>query len=229
MHLVAPVPRWDLGPVDVLVAVPTRPLQRPAHARARYLLHLSPPFWMGVDGWYRSNTLTGAMRTIPLTKGKVAIVDDEDYEWLSEFKWHYRESWSSAYAARTLYLGGGRSNPKRYKTLPMHHAIMPPPKGYIIDHANRNSLDNRRANLRIATRSQNSMNRYQKLGSSKYKGVIWRKERNKWVAKIYANRKPRVLGTFDSEIAAAQRYDEEARKVYGEYAALNFPSSSPGN
>ena len=105
----------------------------------------------------------------------------------------------------------------------MHRQIINPSKRKIVDHINRNPLDNRRANLRIVTKSQNNMNRSGRRGtSSKYKGVSWSKTINCWRAMISVNKKGIFLGRFDSETEAAKAYDEAAKKYHGEYAYLNF-------
>ena len=93
-----------------------------------------------------------------------------------------------------------------------------------VDHINGDTLDNRKANLRAATRSQNQMNK-RKYGnfSSNFKGVSWNKRTKKWVAYIKLNRKKTHLGYFRDEMKAAQAYDTAARELFKEYARLNFP------
>ena len=86
-------------------------------------------------------------------------------------------------------------------------------------------MDNRRVNLRAATRAQNVRNRkkYTKSGSSKYKGVSWKKDNGKWSARIGLNNKSIFLGNFEKELDAAKAYDKAAKKYHGEFACLNFP------
>jgi len=97
--------------------------------------------------------------------------------------------------------------------------------GLYVDHINHNGLDNRKANLRPATRAQNNYNRQRQRNktSTEYKGISWRKDRKKWVAEIRVDYKGICLGYFDDEIGAARAYDSAARIFQGEYAELNFP------
>jgi len=93
------------------------------------------------------------MREIPLTNGKVALVDDSDYEWLAQRKWSYQKgSKYTGYAVRTDY------SAERPKTLSMHGEIVKPAAGLEVDHINHDGLDNRRANLRAVTHSENMRN-----------------------------------------------------------------------
>lgn len=156
-------------------------------------------------------------KLIPLTQGKFAIVDDEDYEWLNQWKWcaFINES-GQCYAAR-----GTRRNHQR-KTILMHRLIMNATKGQIIDHKNHNSSDNRRANLRICTHQQNDRNRRKVFGSSKFKGVSWKKSNSCWCAYIKINGKHKSLGFFHNEIDAAKAYDVKAKELFGEFAKTNF-------
>lgn len=150
------------------------------------------------------------MKTIPLTKGKHAIVDDDDYEMLSKLKWQYN---SSGYAIRNINLGGGK-----YKSLVMHRVIFPTEPGFDVDHINGDRVDNRKENLRVATRSQNIRNMKKRDGtSSQYKGVSFNKRSGKW--KSYINGK--YLGLFDHEEDAAKVYNRHAQDQFGEFARFN--------
>ena len=91
-----------------------------------------------------------------------------------------------------------------------------------VDHKNCNGLDNQKQNLRFATKSQNGMNQKIRMGTSKYKGVSWHKNRNKWAVWICNNGKRQYLGYFTNEVDAAQAYDRKAKELFGEYARLNF-------
>lgn len=154
------------------------------------------------------------MRAIELTKGRVTVVDDEDFEVLAQWRWHLG---GSGYAARTRRIGGRKTE----KVL-MHRVIMGNPEGMHIDHINGDPLDNRRSNLRIVTRFQNEQNRGKnKNNTSGYKGVTFSKKEQKWVAQITANGKSYRAGCHASPEAAAQAYNEAATRLHGEFATLN--------
>ena len=107
----------------------------------------------------------------------------------------------------------------------MHRMIMKPPKGMVVDHINCDGLDNRRANLRFATRQQNKCNTrpISRRCSSKYKGVFWARDRCKWRAVVTSKGKRMNLGAFDNEVEAARVRDAAAKKYHGQFAWLNFP------
>jgi len=163
-------------------------------------------------------------RRIPLTRGKFAIVDPDDYPELRKYKWFAVKNGATFYAKRRTRLT------ERVKTtfVWMHRKIMNAPDNLVIDHINYNGLDNRKANLRLATRKQNSIHiiRTMNPGSSKYKGVSWRGDRKKWDVKIMADGKTYHLGCYKDEIQAAKVYDRAAKIYHGEFAALNFPEKS---
>ena len=157
------------------------------------------------------------MKEILLTQGKIALVDDDDYEELSKYKWLATEHRGTFYAARGE---GPRNNNKR---IYMHRQILgltdPNIHG---DHINHDKLDNQMSNLRIATRSQNQHNRmkYAKK-SSNYKGVSWEEYRKRWLARIWNNNKRNFIGYFKDEIEAAKAYNKKAEELFGEFALLN--------
>jgi hypothetical protein len=104
----------------------------------------------------------------------------------------------------------------------MHRVILNAPKGMEVDHINRDGLDNRKVNLRLATTTQNVCNRYWRSKTSKYKGVHFDKSCGKYRTEITLNRKRIHVGKYDSEIEAAKAYDNAAKKYHGEFAYLNF-------
>lgn len=148
-------------------------------------------------------------------KGKyVALVDDEDFERVNQFRWSVCAHRSTFYAVRNMPING-EITPRR-----MHQFIM----GLrYIDHENHNGLHNYKSNLRPCTNSQNNMNQLpRKNCSSKYKGVYRNKERNKWIAQIRINDKTFNLGSFTDEIKAAKAYNNKAKELFGEFACLNL-------
>lgn len=156
------------------------------------------------------------MKEIHLTKGQVALVDDEDYEYLNQWKWcaQWESHTKSYYASRKRYLGMINGKRKQ-KTIRMHRLIMDAPTGKQVDHINHNTLDNCKENLRIVTNRQNKQNRKHK-GSSKYPGVSWIKSSSKWQATIHINGKNKNLGYFKEERAAAKTYENACRKLFNE-------------
>ncbi len=175
---------------------------------------------------YRRLRYGYAFRRIPLSRGKYAKVDPADYYKLSEYKWFVSAGINNRfYACRW----GPNRNGKRGKPVRMHREVANTPNGLVCDHINGDSLDNRKANLRSATHLQNCWNARKSPQSaySKYKGVTFDKMRQKWNAQICVNGKRIFLGTFKDETEAAKAYDKAAKKYFGEFAALNFPNSSP--
>jgi len=148
---------------------------------------------------------------IPLTQGKTAIVDDSDYPFLSQFKWQAMFNRGRWYAR--AWIGGRR--------VTMHRALIQANARQPIDHKNGNGLDNRRSNLRLCTPAQNAMNRRPQKHSSRYKGVRWHSDYSKWVARIKVNQKLIHIGCFQTEEEAAEAYNREAVKLFGEFAMLN--------
>lgn len=148
-----------------------------------------------------------------INSNKSAIIDDEDFDLVSRYKWYEQKHPSTIYA-RT----GGR----KFRTS-MHRLIMNAKKGQKVDHINHDGLDNRKENLRFTTATRNGQNRIGKTyGSSLYKGVYWNKWARKWRADITVNKKHVCLGYFTNEVTAAVAYDVAAHQYFGEFAYLNF-------
>lgn len=142
-------------------------------------------------------------KKVPLTNGQFAIVDDEDYEVISNFNWHS----ISGYAGTTLR---------------MHRLILNAPNGSIVDHINGDPLDNRKCNLRICTHAQNQQNTRSRGGSSKYKGVSFNKRRKKWSACFMFEGRYYYCGYWKTEDEAAHAVDKKRGEVCGDFASKNL-------
>tara|TARA_R110000822_G_scaffold109972_1_gene239959 strand:+ start:851 stop:1330 length:480 start_codon:yes stop_codon:yes gene_type:complete len=156
------------------------------------------------------------MKEIQLTQGKVAIVDDDMFDFLNQWKWHiYKQNRNNYYARRTI-----RVNNKQ-KHIVMHRLIIKC-EGKIIDHISGNGLDNRRCNIRVCNKSENPINRRININNlSGYKGVSWFKSCKKWRAQIQYKKIVYFLGTYEKRIDAARAYNAAALKYHGEFANLN--------
>lgn len=159
------------------------------------------------------------MPIIQISKGKEAVVSEEDHLAVSQWKW---TSHSGGYSYRNQRVEG------RCTTVYMHRFIMermlgsPIPDGYEVDHQDADKLNNQRENLRLVTPHQNMMNRQGwATSSSRFRGVS--RVRNKWRCTIHSNGKHVHLGYFEDEEEAARAYDEAAIRERGEFARLNFP------
>lgn len=160
------------------------------------------------------------MAEIPLHgkygKGKVAIVDEEDFDELNKYKWFVG---NHGYAQR------GTNKRGKPAMVLMHREILNAPKGKVVDHINMEKLDNRKSNLRIACQAQNMLNCEVRLtNTSGYKGVHWSESRKKWRAAITKDYKNYHIGMYDDKKEAARAYDFMAFKFFGEFAKLNFPN-----
>lgn len=146
------------------------------------------------------------MKYIQLANGRQVKVDDQDYEELKKFNWHL----SNGYACRHT---GGDTDKRVY----MHREILETPAGLVTDHINGDKLDNRRANLRVATIAQNAMNYARKSGSmNPYKGVTIRPRSGLWRARL----RQTTIGYFKTPEDAKRAYDEMAREQYGDFAYI---------
>jgi hypothetical protein len=153
-------------------------------------------------------------KSIPLSQGKITLVDDEDYDYLNQWKWTYFTNSNCEYAARN----------QDKKAILMHRVILGDPfcnNGLDTDHINRDGLDNRKINLRFCTHQQNQWNRGKfKNNKSGFIGVYY--ERGKWRASSRANHTHTFIGYFDTAEEASQAYKQFVLKAYGEFAETNF-------
>jgi len=152
------------------------------------------------------------MKKIQLKNGLFTIVDDADYEWLNKWKWH--GTWNPS--AKTYYVWRGDGNTT------MHRMILNATKGILVDHKNHDTLDNRRVNLRLATRTQNAANKkIPSNNTSGFKGVSWHKRNKKFRASVMLSYKEIHLGYFDDPKEGAKAYNKKAKELFGEFALLN--------
>jgi len=146
------------------------------------------------------------MKQIKLTKGKFAIVDDDMFEYLNQWKWHYVNSGYAYHSFKEL----------NWKHIAMHRLINNTPEGFETDHINKNKLDNRKINLRTVTTSENQHNRsISKTSTSGVKGVSWHKRDRYWQSLIRINGKRIYLGSFKNIEEANKIYQETERRYYG--------------
>jgi len=168
-------------------------------------------------------------REIPLSQGKVALVDECDYERINKHRWYAKENRKSGtfYAFRNIPVGEPGSLKQR--SVSMHREVMGLEFGdpREVDHREQSqTLDNRRSNLRVATHSQNQGNqRINKTNSSGFKGVYWYQKSRKWGSVIVKDGKRLYLGYHSLKEDAARAYDRGALKHFGEFAHLNFSRS----
>lgn len=157
------------------------------------------------------------MKEIQLTQGKVALVDDSDFDYLNQWKWWAVKSGNTFYAKRGQYVNGKMS------TISMHRVILELADSEILaDHIDKNGLNNQRNNLRRATKYQNNVNRRpKKNGASKFLGVNWLPSRQRWKAEIRKNGVLIHLGRHKQEKDAALAYNKAAIEIHGEFASLN--------
>jgi len=164
------------------------------------------------------------MKEIPLSQGKMALVDDEDYAMLMGYKWCVRlANHGNLYAFRIELVNG------RNRGIHMHRVLLKAPDHYQVDHINGNGLDNRKSNLRLCTQSQNMHNESQhSTNTTGYKGV--RRDKRKlargsrcYSARITVDKKSYSCGMFKTAEEAAHAFDEMAIRHVGKFARLNFP------
>lgn len=151
-----------------------------------------------------------SIRKIKLTQGKFALVDEQDFEWLNQWKWFVVKDGNTHYASRHIYKDGKRTTSR------MHREIINPPKDLLIDHINRSGLDNRRNNLRIVTTFQNQWNRKPAKNLSGHEGVRW--DKGKWRIDMRVNNKNIYFGRFVELKDAIEARQQIKRQYRGEFA-----------
>ena len=159
------------------------------------------------------------MKQIILTQGRYAIVDDEDFDLVSRYKWYTIHDLKGNfwYARTNIRINGKRT------TTTMHRIIMNPENGKVVDHIDGNGLDNRRLNLRVCFNAENCKNkRLNKNNKSGFKGVSWHNVLKKWRVRIFCNGSYFHIGVYHNVEEAAKAYDNAAIEHHGEYARLNF-------
>lgn len=158
-----------------------------------------------------------AMKRIKLTQNKYALIDNEDFKKVSKFNWYAKKISNIYYATHGVRVGG------KDKTVFLHQFILNFPNK-LIDHKDRNGLNNQKENLRICTPTQNGANKIKQSNktSSKYKGVYWHRLSSRWVAQVGINNKCYNLGSFKTESEAAKIYNKKARELFGNFARLNI-------
>jgi hypothetical protein len=189
--------------------------------------------WFAIQSWaemrcwvvlrlYRRIVYGMPFRRIPLTHRKFTLVAEDDYDWLTYYKWFANKSSSGIWYVLT----NGVNEKGKRANLPMHRIIMNAPKEMLVDHRYGDGLDNRRWNLRLATQSENQCNAVKtkpKGSSSRFRGVGKNKKCRGWHVEIQVNGKIIRLGTYATELEAAKAYDRAAMIYHGQFATLNFP------
>ncbi len=162
------------------------------------------------------------MKTIKLTRGMVAIVDDQDFEFVSRWSWFAAKRKNTFYAARTIPSGKKRPLGVAY----MHREILEAPPGVKTDHGDGDGLNNTRENIRICTAMENArgFRVLRRTKTVRFRGVTPR--RNKFRARITVNKIEIPIGVFDDQESAAKAYDLAALRHFGEFASVNFPKTN---
>lgn len=179
------------------------------------------PCWLYTKG--SSLMASDTTVSVPLQskkhKGLAALVDHADVSLVSEYDWHpvWDRNTKSFYAVTTVK-ERGRRRPVR-----MHRLVVAAKNDEFVDHINHDTLDNRRTNLRLCSRSQNQANQRKCEGkTSEYKGVYWNRQCSRWQAQIRFKGESHHLGLFLDEVSAAMAYDHAAQALFGDYARVNF-------
>lgn len=162
------------------------------------------------------------MKTIPLTCGKVALVDDEWFDRLNKHNWQavkmgrkgHTQFW---YAVRKAPAYDGKR-----RAIFMHREVSGAKRGWVVNHRDFDGLNNQNINLDVCTYAENSRYRRRKpRASSRFKGVSWNRFHKLWVARIASEETNYYLGSFDDELAAARAYNAKAKELFGDFAYLN--------
>jgi len=159
------------------------------------------------------------IKIIALTKGYACLIDAEDFDKVMAVakRWHASTQGSGIYATTKIRIGGKQ----RHQSI--HRVVMDAPSEMLVDHINHDTLDNRKANLRIVTKQQNQCNVLPRKGNwSKYKGVCYNTRVNRWVAYINHLGKREYLGYFNNEMDAAMAYDKASIRLHGEFGYRNM-------
>ena len=190
-------------------------------------IQIKVPDWLDhICAWpvmaYRRQKYGYTFRRIDLGQGEWTLLDEVDYYRFGNLKWSL-----GGYKKNLYAVSGIKNKDGNFELVRLHRLIMNPPENLVVDHRNGDGLDNRRENLRLATKSQNLFNsRKRKNTSSQFIGVSFDKRSGLWVAYIGLCRKKIFLGYFKNEIDAAKAYDAAAKIYHGEFARLNFPEEN---
>ena len=174
------------------------------------------------DTFVRDYQIIGYMKEIQLTQGYVALVDDDDYDYLMQWKWFADKQPSTVYVGRSVHYKDGEKD--KCHTIKMHRVIMNTPDGMVVDHIDHNGLNNQKSNLRNVTGANNRKNRVG-WSSTGYIGVNY--DRGCIRARIRVDGDEIYLGAFKTVEEAARVRDEAAIKYFGEFANLNFKDKQP--
>ena len=158
------------------------------------------------------------MKKIKLSKGKFALIDDEDFERASKIIWHLQKTRWFEYAANSITV-----SPNKQSKLYLHRFILNAPKGMVVDHIDGNGLNNQKSNLRLCTNGQNQSCGKKRSAASGFRGVGRSQNRHKkWQVYITHENEKHFIGCFENKIEAAKAWDKAAIKYHGEFATLNF-------
>lgn len=167
-----------------------------------------------------------SMKNIALSRGYVAIIDDEDFEKVSQYKWHASQHEKKIYAKRKRWIPDESITTKQgkyvkkgyYKTIALHRVILDAPDDMEVDHINGNPLDCRKINLRVCSHEQNMWNLKGRSDSkSGYRGITWDKQTQKWRATLTYKKQFINIGRFDNLDDAIKAHQEKAKELFGEF------------